>query len=108
MPVEAVEQRIRAASRARISTIFGISESALRDQDRFGVDLNASFRSDFRYNELDQILHDVRDVANKAVLAELNSGRREITTVLEYCNYMVLCYDASPAEVEAVIGKVSP
>lgn len=108
MSFEAIEQRIRTASRARICTIFRVSDSALGDQDRFGVDLDSSFQSYFRYNELDQVLHDIRDVANKSVLAEINSGRREISTVLEYCNHMVLCYETEPDEVEAVIGKVSP
>ena len=100
------EQKIRAASRARITRLFGCREGSLRDRDRFDSDLKPSFKSDFRYNEIDQILHDIRDVADKSNLRELNSGRIEIRTVGDYCDHMVRCYATVPEEVEAVIGKV--
>lgn len=71
---------------------------------KFGEDLFASFVSDFRYNELDQVLHDLRDVADREICKELDAGTVLIQTVGDYCEHMVRCYKTKPKDVAMLLG----
>lgn len=42
--------------------------------------------SDFKRNEFDLLLDDIRDVANREIAAELDKGVLVIDTVGDYCN----------------------
>jgi hypothetical protein len=77
--------------------------SALKDEMRFGDDLKASFVSDWRHNEFDQVLHDIRDVADAETLRVLDAGTLVIRTVGDFCDHMVRCYKTSPRAVEAAL-----
>jgi hypothetical protein len=71
---------------------------------RFGDDLQSSFVSDWRYNEFDQILHDIRDVAGGEALKALDAGTLVITSVGDFCGHMVRCYETNPRAVETALG----
>lgn len=53
------------AARQKIAKVFRVQADGLRPEHVFGQDLKSSGRSDFKYNEFDQMLHDIRDVAAK-------------------------------------------
>ena len=102
--VNDLEQRIRVAALGKMARLFDLPVSSLREQARFGADLKPSIVSDWRYNEFDQILHDIRDVADVNVLRELDTGTLEIRTIADYCDHMVRCYQTKPSAVEAALG----
>jgi hypothetical protein len=82
--VEAVapnEPKIRVAALARVAQLFNLPASSLKDEMRFGDDLKASFVSDWRRNEFDQVLDDIRDVADAETLKALNAGILVITAI---------------------------
>jgi len=76
-----------------------VSSDRISLDDAFGEDINASFVSDWKQNELDIILEDIRDVADKKVQSDLNSGATVIRTVGDYCELMVRCYRTKPKDV---------
>ena len=96
---------VRVAAVGRVARLFGGQASDVRMDAVFGVDLKPTFKSDFRYNELDRIDFDIRDVASPEVTKELASGATTITTVHDYCEHMVRCYATSPSEVLRVLAK---
>ncbi len=98
------EQSIRAAALARIAQLFSLPASSLKDEMRFGDDLKASFVSDWRRNEFDQVLDDIRDVADAETLKALNAGILVITTIGDYCDHMVRCYEANPKAAEDALS----
>jgi hypothetical protein len=98
------EQTLRECAFARIAAIFSVQAEQLRDDTKFGEDLKSTFVSDFRYNELDQVLHDIRDVADRKIIKELNKGLLTICTVGEYCDHMVRCYETMPDEVSRILS----
>jgi len=69
----------------------------------FGKELKASFVSDFKANEFDQLNNDIRDVADRQLVKELNLGTLVIRTVGDYCDHMVKCYQTKPQEVMRVL-----
>jgi len=97
------EDLIRERAFARIAEIFNVATPLLRKDAKFGVDLKASFVSDFRHNEFDKVDQDIHDVANQTIAAELSKGVVTIRTVEEYCNYMVRCYEAKPDDVKKIL-----
>lgn len=101
--MKATEQVIREHALARIAEIFGIPVTQLRQDTKFGEDLKASFVSDFRFNELDKVDFDIRDVADRKITKELNKGEATIYTVGDYCNHMVRCYETMSDEVSRIL-----
>lgn len=97
------EQIIRECALVRIAEIFSISVEQLRDDTKFGEDLKSGFVSNFRYNELDQVLHDIWDVADRKIAKVLKKGLLTIRIVREYCDHMVLCYETMPEEVSRIL-----
>ncbi len=97
------DQFVRSAALQRIGEVFGVSASSLSQDARFGVDLNASFNSDFRRNELDIISDDIHDVADKRSARDLASGRLVIHTVGDYCDFMERCSTTNPREVRHLL-----
>lgn len=93
------ENDVRHRALLRLAGIFRIPVSALSLDLRFGTELKASFVSDFRRNELDMVGDDIRDVADRAVIKELESGRLVIQTVGDYCDHMVRCRKVNPKGV---------
>lgn len=93
------ESEIRAKALARLSEIFRVPVSDLHPAARFGVDLKASFVSDFKRNELTIVDDDIHDVADKHVSRKLANGSLTIFTVLDYCDHLVACYKSKPSGV---------
>lgn len=98
-----LEATIRDRALARLAEVFQMPVSSLRDELQFGVDLKASFVSDFRRNELDLIHDDIHDVADRSIAKELRSDRLIIRTVGDYCAHMVRCNSAKPKDVAKVL-----
>lgn len=98
-----MEQTIRERAKLRIANIFNVSVEMLQNNSRFGDELKASFVSDFKHNEYDQIDQDIRDVADKNITKELNSGMLIINTVGDYCNHMARCYENCPNIVSKIL-----
>lgn len=73
----------------RIAAIFNVPAENLRPEWVFGGQLKSSFQSDFIRNEFDVISDDIHDVADKATLRLMDSGQLVISTVGEYCDFMV-------------------
>ncbi|MFZ5844763.1 MAG: hypothetical protein ACOY3E_17905 [Pseudomonadota bacterium] len=94
------ETEIRDRALLRLAGIFRVPVSALKPELRFGIDLKASFVSDFRRNELDRVSDDIHDVADRAVTKEFESGRLVISTVSDYCDHMVRCSKVKPENVK--------
>ena len=101
--MKVTEQIIREHALARIAEIFGIPVTMLRQDTKFGEDLKASFRSDFRFNEFDKVDFDIRDVADRKITKELNKGEATIYTVGDYCDHMVRCYETKPEDVSIIL-----
>jgi len=99
-----IEEIIRKRALARLAKIFAIPVGLLKKSSKFGEDLEASGVSDFRYNEFDRVDHDIHDVADKNILAELSNGHLVIRTVTDYCDHMVRCYESKPNEVTKILG----
>lgn len=98
------DSEIVLAARQRIAHVFGMLVDRVRPELIFGEDLKSSGRSDFKYNEYDQMLHDIRDVADRQSLKEIDSGALEIRTVAEYCDHMVRCYRTNEKAVLSALG----
>jgi len=98
-----IEEKIRDKAMLRLSRIFGVPLEAIAPERRFGEDLKASFVSDFRRNELDRVNDDIRDVADRLIAKELDSGNLTIGTAGEYCDHMVRCSKSRPRDVQRVL-----
>ena len=101
--MKVTEQIIREHAFARIAEIFRIPIEQLRHDAVFGEDLKASFRSDFRHNEMDRVYFDIRDVADRKITNEINKGFLVINTVSDYCDHMVRCYETKPEDVSIIL-----
>jgi GMP synthase PP-ATPase subunit len=102
--MDEIEEKIREKALLRLSGIFHVSVAALSPERRFGEGLKASFVSDFRRNEFDQVSDDIHDVADRTVAAELGSGNLTIKTVGDYCDLMVRCSRTKPKDVKRILG----
>jgi hypothetical protein len=80
---------IEFLSRQRLAAIFNIPVDQIRPDWIFGSDLKSSFRSDFARNEFDVVNDDIHDVADRNATRLLGEGRLAISTVGEYCEFMV-------------------
>jgi len=99
------DEQIRHCAREKIARLFGVEIDVLSDKAIFGEDLKARFVSDFRMNEFDQLNDDIRDVADRQILKELDSGSLVIRTVFDYCNHMIRCVRLKPEEVGRVLQQ---
>ena len=104
--MEEIERVIREKAILRLSGIFKVPISVLTPGCRFGDDLKASFVSDFRRNEFDQVNDDIHDVADKTITKELGAGKLTIKTVEDYCDHMVRCSKTKRKDVERLLGIV--
>lgn len=94
---------IEVLSLQRIAAVFGMPVEELRPEWLFGVDLKSSFTSDFARNEFDAINDDIHDVADSGALRRLNEGRLVISTVRDYCEFMVKMGDKNAKAVGDVL-----
>jgi hypothetical protein len=101
------DSEIALAARQRIAQVFGTLADRVRPELVFGEDLQSSGRSDFKYNEYDQMLHDIRDVADRQSLEEIDSGALDVRTVAQYCDHMVRCYRTNEQAVLSALGLPS-
>jgi len=101
--MDEIEEKIRAKALLRLAGIFHVPVAALSPERRFD-DLKASFVSDFRRNEFDQVSDDIHDVADRVVAKELGSGALTINTVGDYCDHMVRCSRAKQKDVKRLLG----
>ena len=97
------EEKVRYSALLRVAAVFRMQPNALSANTRFGDDLKASFVSDFRANEFEQLDRDIRDVADRGILRELGTGALVIKTVGDYCEHMVRCYRINPNDVSRVL-----
>lgn len=97
------DEQVRAAALSRIARLFDVDLTQISMLARFDTAFQVSFVSDFRRNEFDKLLDDVRDVADWSVLRRIESGDLEIATVADYCDHMVRCYKTKPDAVAAVL-----
>ncbi len=99
------DDELRQAAKKRVARLIKVSSDDLSLDAVFGEDIKASFVSDFKLNELDILLEDIHDVADKQTEKELNSGTAVIRTVGDYCEHMVRCYRTKPKEVARILSE---
>ncbi len=97
------EGKVREYALLRVAYLFNVERHLLSLNARFGEELKASFVSDFKANEYEQLDRDIKDVADRQISQELSSGTLVIRTVGEYCDHMVRCYRTKPDEVIRVL-----
>ena len=97
------EEVVRMHALRRLAEVFGVPEASISIDARFGQDLKADTRSDFKANQLDIIDFDIKDVADKRLLKEMAEGKVVIQTVGDYCQHMVRCSSINPDEVVRVL-----
>ncbi len=97
------EEFIRRHSLRHLAEVFGLSETALSLDARFGQELKANPVSDFNANQFDILDGDIKDVADKRLLNEMAQGTLVIQTVGDYCEHMVRCSILNPEEVARVL-----
>lgn len=93
------EGAVRRHCLRHIAEVFRVSEASLSLDARFGHELSADPRSNFKRNQFDVLDDDIRDVADTRQLEEMAQGRLVIRTVGEYCEHMVRCSRINPEEV---------
>ena len=98
------DEELREFAISRVAHVFNLKPDAFAIDTAFGDVLKASFISDFKANEFDQLDFDIHDVADKQTLKALGSGSLVIRTVGDYCEHMVRCYRTKPVEVMRVLG----
>jgi hypothetical protein len=97
------DEQVRVAALSRVARLFGVEVTQISMAARFDTAFQVSFVSGFRRNEFDKLLDDIRDVADRSVLRQIESGDLEVATVGEYCEHMVRCYRTKPHDVAAVL-----
>lgn len=103
--MENFQASIRAKALMRLSRVFHVPVSEAEMDFRFGEDLKATFASDFKRNELDQINDDIHDVADRATRKKLARGELTIYTVKDYCDHMIRCNNTNASEVANVLNE---
>lgn len=97
------DEELRRAAKKRVACLFNVSPDSLALDYVFGEELKESFVSEWKLNEFDLLLEDIRDVADRKTRKELNSGATVIRTVGDYCEFMVRCYRTKPEDVVRVL-----
>ncbi|WCM91432.1 hypothetical protein M5C99_13550 [Acidovorax sp. NCPPB 2350] len=98
------EEVIHSHSLKHLAEVFGVPEASLALDARFGEELKADPASDFKANQFDIIDGDIKDVADKQLLKEMEQGKLIIRTVHDYCQYMIKCSRINPKKVALVLG----
>ena len=89
--VNAFVLKIRKLALERLAYIFSVPASMIESTWQFGEELKASFRSEWRENELDIILDDINYVANSIDKKMIKNGELTIKTVGDYLDFMTTC-----------------
>ena len=69
------DRKLRRFARLRIARIFKVPPESLTSDSRFGEQVKASFVSDFKTNEYEQVDRDIKDVADRKILKEFSLWR---------------------------------
>jgi len=85
------EQLVRQHALRRLADVFQVTEASLSGTDRFGEELTAAPPTYFRFNEFDTLDEDIKWVADKRLLREMETGNLVIRNVEDYCDHMVNC-----------------
>lgn len=94
---------VRRHALRRLAEVFAVSEASLSLNARFGQELKAAPRSDFKENQFDIVDGDIKDVADKQRLKKMAQGKLVIQTVGDYCEHMVRCKSINPDELVRVL-----
>jgi hypothetical protein len=97
------ENIVRQRALQRVAELFGLSETSLFLDARFGHELKADPVSDFKTNQFDILDRDIKDVADQWILKEMAQGKLVIQTVVDYCEHMVRCSRINPEAVVSVL-----
>lgn len=97
------EEVVRRHSRRHLAEVFGVPETSLSLDARFGQELRANPASDFKANQFDIVDGDIKDVADKRLLKEMAQGKLVIQTVGDYCEHMVRCSSINPEVIVRVL-----
>jgi len=106
--MDVTDDELRRAAKLRVASLFNVSADTLGLDVAVGEGLKASFVSDFKANEFDQLDYDIRDVADRQTLKEMGNGVLVIRTVGDYCEHMVRCYRTKPEDVIRVLRIGQP
>ena len=82
---------------SRIANIFNIVVNDIQANFRFGEELDASFISDFRHNELDQIVFDIEEFE---LILYPNKINKEVSIVKDYIILLAQCRQANFEEYQ--------
>ncbi len=84
----------------KIAEIFKLPVEKIKPDDVFGKDILCTpITSEFKENEFDVMLFDIRYVADPKTIKQLNNGGLVIKTVNDYCKHMVHCHHKRPNRV---------
>ena len=104
LPLEAYpEDLIRQHALKHLAVVLRMPESLLRYEMRFDRDITATPASVVKLNEFDAIDEEIKSVADKSLLKEMEKGAAVIQTVGDYCDHMVRCSAIKPDEVARVL-----
>jgi len=99
------EEDISNASIKKVAELFNLPYKDILPNYEFGKDLLCDReRSDFKENEFDLMLFDIRYVADRKTTKELNSEKLVIRTVNDYCEHMIRSYETNPKRVVDTLG----
>ena len=96
------QNEIREASMKYISNLFKIPLESFDKNYKFGEDLKAK-PNPFSEGEFDDLIFDIEYVADDETLNDFRSNKIKITTVEDFSNYMIKCYDKKRREVRRVL-----
>ncbi len=102
------ESIVRKYALRRLAAVFGVAESEISPDAKFGRELKANGRSDFKLNEFDLIDDDIKDVADADTRRRLANGAFEVATVRDYCDHMVRSSTTNARMVARVLGLPPP
>jgi len=98
-----MNESLRNKILSHIASVLKVPSESLNDEMRFGIDIKPSFVSDFKYNELDILIEDMRDACSGKILTEWNRGEINTETVGEYIEHIIRCYNENPKLVTKLI-----
>lgn len=103
--MDALESEIWLHSLRRLASIFSLPVEKIQPHWKFGGDLQATFRSDFSRNELDRVNDDIHDAADRATLLLFEQGKLVVSTVDDYCHFMISRSKVDPIGVREILLK---
>lgn len=93
---------IEYLAKKRISKIFKINIKNLSPDFIFGQDLTPSFISDWKQNEIDDVIEDINFIVSRSIKIELGKDFK-LNTVEDYCNFMIKSYYKNPKRVLKIL-----